>query len=61
MDTMIHPFKALGIGIAVMAILIILSFVVVDRQIEEAGGVKQILIDVGKDAKDIVKEVQEHE
>jgi hypothetical protein len=60
MRQMMHPFKALGIAVAIMVVLITLLGITVSHQIDKNGGVKQILIDVGKDAKDIVKEVEEH-
>ena len=60
MRPMMHPFKALGIAAAITALLITLLFTLVNYQIDKNGGIKQILIDVGKDAKDIVKEVEKY-
>jgi len=61
MKRRLHPFAFLGIGIFVMALLLTLLFAMVSYQVDQAGGVKQILIDVGKDAKDVINEVQKHE
>lgn len=56
---MISPTKLFGIGIVVMVLLIGTTTWLVSTAVEDAGGVKQILIDVGRDAKDIVNKVQE--
>ena len=32
----------------------------IDRKIEEAGGVKEIIITVGKDLKDIKRKIEDH-
>ena len=60
MKRRLHPFAFVGIGILVMALLLTLLVGIVGYKIEQSGGVKQILIDVGKDAKDVIKEIEEH-
>jgi len=57
----LHPFVGVGIGIIVMVLLLTLLVTLIGHQIDQAGGTKQILIDVGKDAKDIINEIQKHE
>ena len=55
------PFATIVIAAFPMALLLTLLVTLVGNRIDRAGGPKQILIDVGKDAKDIITEIQKHE
>lgn len=48
--------------VVIIIIIISIPFMIHDcnRKIEKAGGMKQIIIDVGKEAKDIKKEIEDH-
>jgi len=52
-----------GAAIALILLIVIgwgaVIYLVGDK-INESGGIKNTLIELGKDAKDVVKEVQEH-
>jgi hypothetical protein len=51
-----------GILSAIVVLILfmgVLSYILVDT-INEAGGVKQVLIDAGKDVKDITREIEKH-
>lgn len=52
--------KLLGIVVVVVLVLMALLFININNQIENAGGIKQIAVSVGKDVKDIAREIENH-
>ena len=46
-------------AIVVFILLIVISVSYIGTQIDQAGGIKQITIDTGKEIKDIIKQIKQ--
>ena len=60
-DTLWSPLKLFSTLIIALFLSSIFVSALVVEEIEKSGGVKQIIINVGKDVKDIIKEINKEE